>query len=116
MGHLTDIRISQNYSRQIALHYGDRFTPMHARKVARLAKVLATARCKRHSVANRIEVSIKTYAGHPIDRYVSVSVKGRNGAEIASLLEFGGWVHPRTGKRMAGMHFLRDAAAYYDEG
>lgn len=116
MGHLINIHIPENYSRQIALYYGGCFTPEHARKVARLAKVLATTRAKRHSVANRIEVTVKTYKGHPIDRYVCVSVKGRNGAEIASLLEFGGWIHPRTGKRMAGMHFLRDAADYYDEG
>lgn len=115
MGRLLNIKIHHRVGTNVALAYGDKFTPAKAREVANLAKALATERCKRHSVANRIEVSVKTYKGHPIDRYVEVSVKGRNGVEIASLLEFGGWKHPRTGHLMAGMHFLRDAAEFFDE-
>lgn len=110
MGRLTYVHIPDHVSTQAALMFGERATDKAAHMIAVRARELASERAKRSSVANRIHIRVKRYEGVPIDRRVEVSVKGRNGAEIASLLEFGGWMHPRSGKRMAGMHFMRDAA------
>ena len=47
---------------------------------------------------------------HAQDHQVVLSIKGREGTEIASALEFG-YVNNRAGRRLAGMHSMRNVAS-----
>lgn len=113
MGRVT---IKPRIGRDIALMFGPSITLAAAEKAAVMVKTqmgAGTVNDRNHAVAradlsDRIDVSIRP--GHAQDHQVVLSVKGREGTEIASALEFG-YVNNRAGRRLAGMHSMRNVAA-----
>lgn len=101
------VHVDRNIGSRVARLYGPEITLQHANKIAAKAKALADARAKRSSVANRVEVT----GGHaPQDHQVWLSVTGRNGAEVASALEWGYKLHGDPNRHIDGKHIMRDAA------
>ena len=113
MGRVT---IKPRIGRDIALLFGPEITLEAAEKAAVMVKAqmrAGTVNDRNHAVAradlsDRIDVSIRP--GHMQDHQVVLSVKGREGTEIASALEFG-YVNNRAGRRLAGMHSMRNVAS-----
>ena len=70
----------------MAILFGAEATRPVAEKVEAKAKALADMKAKHSSVANRIDISTHAHGTHTA---VIMSVKGRDGSEIASHLEFG---------------------------
>ncbi len=113
MGRVT---IRPGIGRDIALLFGPAITLAAAEKAAVMVKaqmMAGTVNDHNHAVAradlsDRIDVSIRP--GYAQDHQVVLSVKGREGTEIASHLEFG-YVNNRAGRRLAGMHSMRNVAS-----
>ena len=112
MGRVT---IKPRIGRDIALMFGPEITLETAEKAAVMVKAqmgAGTVNDRNHAVAradlsDRIDVSIRP--GHMQDHHVVLSVKGAS-TEIASALEFG-YVNNRAGRRLAGMHSMRNVAS-----
>lgn len=99
--------VDRNIGSRVAQLFGPGITLEHANKIAARARVLADARAKRSSVSNRVEV---TQGRLPQDHQVWLSVTGRNGAEVASALEWGYKLHGDQKRQIDGKHIMRDAA------
>lgn len=113
MGRVT---IRPGIGRDVALMFGPSITLAAAEEAAVMVKMqmgVGTVDDRNHAVAradltDRIDVSVRP--GHAQDHSVVLSVKGREGTEIASHLEFG-YVNNRAGRRLAGMHSMRNVAS-----
>lgn len=112
MGRVT---VKPRIANDIALLFGPEIT----RRVAGKAAVMAAAQLRANTVDDRHHavaradlaprISIQPVPGWPEATQVVLSVPGRDG-EIASHLEFG-YVNVRAGRRLAGMHSMRNVAA-----
>lgn len=108
------VRLKPDLNLQIAKRFGGKATRPHALKVEAKAKALASAKAVHSSVADSIEFS--THA-HGIHSSVIMSVIGRNGVQIASLLEFGyfnNWLENKYGENdprahMQGKYIMSEA-------
>lgn len=87
--------------------FGAPATKRKADMVAARAKALADARAKHSSVADRIDISVHGSGTH---HAVIMSVRGRDGSQIATHLEFG-YFNDWAQRWLPGMHIIRDAAA-----
>lgn len=113
MGRVT---VKSHVGRDIALMFGPALTREVAENAARMVRQqvrAGTVDDRNHAVARadltgRIDVSVKP--GYAQDSMVVLSVTNREGAEIASHLEFG-YVNNWAKRRLAGMHSMRDVAA-----
>ena len=112
MGRVT---IKPRIGRDIALMFGPKSPSKQPRKRPSWSRRRwgRNVNDRNHAVAradlsDRIDVSIRP--GHMQDHHVVLSVKGREGTEIASALEFG-YVNNRAGRRLAGMHSMRNVAS-----
>lgn len=93
---------------------GSEVTRPVALKIEAKAKSLADMRAKHSSVADRIDIGAHAHGTH---HHVVMSVTGRNGAQIASALEFGyfnEWLENRYGRHspaawMPGLFIMTEA-------
>lgn len=98
----------------MARMFGPPATRRKALVIQARAKALADAKAIRSSVADDIDVSVHAHGSHTA---VILSVKGRNGVEIASALEFGyfnEWLEHKYGIHsalawMPGLHIMAEA-------
>lgn len=100
------VRIDPHIGTKVADRFGPRITRDHANRIQVRAKALADARAKHSSVADRIDLSVHH---HGTDHRVVLSVRGRDGSQIASFLEWG-YHNVRADRDMPGLHIMRDAA------
>lgn len=85
MGYV-NLKPSNVLNRDMAILFGAEATRPIGLKIEAKAKALADVKAKHSSVANRIDISTHAHGTHTA---VIMSVKGRDGSEIASHLEFG---------------------------
>lgn len=99
------VRLRHDLNLQIAMRFGGKATAPHAEKVEARAKALANARAVHSSVADRIDLSTHAHGTH---NSVIMSVTGRNGAQIASYLEFG-YFNDWAQRKLPGKFIMSEA-------
>lgn len=101
-------------NRDIAILFGGEATRPTALKVEAKAKALADVKAKHSSVADRIDISTHAHGSHTA---VLMSVRGRDGSQIAPHLEFGyfnRWLEHKYGIKsprawMPGLFIMSEA-------
>ena len=108
------VSVRPGLDRLIAQRFGAKATKPVAERVASRARMLAVAKAKHSSVADRIDVTVHAYGTH---HAVVMSVIGRDGTQVASFLEFGyfnRWLENKYGIKdprawMPGLRILSEA-------
>lgn len=102
MGH---VRLRPDLNLQVANHFGGKATEPYAMRVEARARALADARAKHSSVADRIDISTHAHGTH---NSVVMSVRGRDGSQIASYLEYG-YFNLWAQRNLPGMYIMSEA-------
>lgn len=108
------VKITPGLNFLILQRFGAKATKPAAARVASSAKMLAAAKAKHSSVADRINITVHAYGTH---HAVIMSVNGRDGEQIASFLEFGyfnRWLEHKYGIKdprawMPGLRIMSEA-------